>query len=84
MTWGSDSLRVKPMTTWSEAFKAYIGERFGDGAQQKAAIALRAAQSKVHYWCHGSRAREKERNRIERWSGGAVRADLPRQEAQSA
>lgn len=65
------------MVTWSAAFKAYIEKRFGDGAQQKAAMALRTAQSKVHYWCHGSRAREKMRARIERWSGGDVKADLP-------
>ncbi len=65
---------------WSAAFKAYIDERFGDGAQQKAALSLRAAQSKVHYWCHGARAREKERRRIQRWSGGRVPADLPRAE----
>lgn len=60
-------------------------KRFGDGAQQKAAIALKTAQSKVHYWCHGARAREEERKRIARWSGGAVPADLPREaEAKSA
>jgi hypothetical protein len=72
------------MQTWSEAFRAYIHERFGDGAQQKAALALKTGYSKVHYWCHGSRAREKERERIQKWSGGAVSADLPREEAKSA
>lgn len=71
--------------TWSDAFRAHIEKRYGDGAQQKAAIALKMAQSKVHYWCHGARAREETRKRIERWSGGDVRADLPSSaEAKSA
>jgi hypothetical protein len=70
--------------TWSEAFRAYIEKRFGEGAQQKAAISLRTAQSKVHYWCHGSRAREDERKRVARWSHGHVPADLPREAAKSA
>lgn len=69
------------MVTWSEAFRRYIERRFGEGAQQKAAIALKTAQSKVHYWCRGARAREKMRRRIERWSGGDVKADLPATDA---
>lgn len=63
--------------TWSDAFKGYIERRFGDGAQQKAAFALKVSPSKVSYWCRGSVPREKTRRRIDRWSKGEVSADLP-------
>lgn len=60
---------------WSDLFKAYIDKRFGDGAQQKAAFALKVSPSKVSYWCRGSVPREKTRKRIARWSEGAVPAE---------
>jgi len=63
--------------TWSEAFKGYIERRFGDGAQQKAAFALKVSPSKVSYWCRGSMPRERTRKRIDRWSKGEVAASLP-------
>lgn len=77
LTFGSESLTLIRMQTWSDSFKAYIERRFGEGAQQKAAIALKTAQSKIHYWCHGARAREATRKSVERWSKGEVKADLP-------
>lgn len=58
--------------SWSEVFRGYIESRFGDGAQQKAAFALKVAPSKIHYWCRGTVPREKTRARIARWSDGAV------------
>lgn len=64
--------------TWSEAFKAHINKRFGHGAQLKAALSLGISQSKVSYWCRGSRAREATRLWIESWSDGEVVRDLPR------
>lgn len=66
------------MQTWSEAFSAYLD---ANGIEQlQAAMQLKVGPSKVHYWKHGSRPqKELVRRRIERWSKGAVRADLPRQ-----
>lgn len=68
------------MTTWSEAFTAHL-ESLGL-SQQEAMFALRRAkmrvtQSQISYWVRGSRPREQMRQRIERWSKGAVAADLP-------
>lgn len=68
------------MTTWSEAFTAYL--EFLGLSQQNAMFALRkakikATQSQISYWVRGSRPREPMRDRIARWSKGAVPADLP-------
>ncbi len=62
--------------TWNEAFDAHIRERFGDGAQNKAAASLRTTPSNVFNWCHGKLPREKWRKRIDRWSGGRVPWEL--------
>lgn len=67
-------------TTWSDAFTAYL-DSLGL-SQQDAMFALRRArmrvtQSQISYWCRGSRPREQMRERLERWSKGVVRADLP-------
>ncbi len=62
---------------WSETFAAYIARRFGEGAQQKAAFALKVGPSAISYWCRGSTPREKMRRRIERWSKGEVPAAVP-------
>lgn len=64
--------------TWSESFRAYIARRFGDGCQQKAAVALKVPKSAVYYWLHGSTPRESTRLRIERWSKGEVPATAPK------
>lgn len=68
------------MTTWSEAFTAHL-KALGL-SQQDAAFTLRRArmrvtQSQISYWCRGSRPRVEMRERLERWSKGAVPADLP-------
>lgn len=62
---------------WSDAFRGYIERRFGKHAQKSAADALGVVPSAVNYWCKGSRPREETRERIQRWSKGAVPADLP-------
>lgn len=61
--------------TWSQTFAQYIEKRFGEGAQLKTAHALKIAPSSVSYWCRGSVPREKMRERIEKWSDGAVPAE---------
>jgi hypothetical protein len=60
---------------WSQRFRAYIDKRFGSGAQQKAAFALRVSPSVVSYWCRGSLPRKRMRGRIARWSKGEVPAE---------
>jgi transcriptional regulator with XRE-family HTH domain len=61
--------------SWSEIFRAYIDQRFGDSAQQKAAEALKVSPSAVSYWCRGSRPRKTTRERIAEWSSGLVPKD---------
>lgn len=67
--------------SWSERFRRHIEGR--GLTQQEATFELRrarvrATQSQVHYWIHGSRPRDEQvRQRIERWSKGAVAADAP-------
>lgn len=69
------------MGTWSDAFAKHI-ESLGL-TQQQAFISLNrahvpATQSQVSYWCRGAAyPREETRKKIERWSKGAVPADLP-------
>jgi hypothetical protein len=76
------------MTTWSERFAAHLVKR--NLSQLDVVIELRTlglyvTQSQVHYWAHGSRPREDEhRERIAKWSKGAVPANAPRREAKSA
>lgn len=60
---------------WSEIFRTYIEQRFGDSAQQKAADSLQVSPSAVSYWVRGSRPRETTRHRIAEWSSGLVPAD---------
>ena len=67
------------MMTWSEAFTAYIEERYGENAQIKAAASLGMSKSKIHYWCRGSRARDDTRQSTQRWSKGTVKASLPKE-----
>lgn len=72
---------------WSERFAAYLTKR--DVSQLDVVIELRtfgvrATQSQVHYWIHGSRPRAEARERIAKWSRGAVPASAPRCEAKSA
>lgn len=62
--------------TWSERFVSYLRER--DISDLEASHELRVGPSQIHYWRHGATAREKTRKRIERWSKGAVPAELPR------
>lgn len=68
-----------PMSqTWSDAFRAHIHRRWPEHAQKEASFSLRVTPSTIHYWCRGARPREeKTRRRIERWSKGDVKADLP-------
>lgn len=74
--------------TWSQQFAAYLAKR--DISQLDAVIELRTygvhvTQSQIHYWAHGSRPREDEhRERVAKWSKGAVPANAPRTEARSA
>ncbi len=74
--------------SWSERFAAYLARR--KISQLEAVIELRthgvcATQSQIHYWTQGSRPREDEhRERIAKWSKGAVPANAPRREARSA
>lgn len=68
---------------WSDRFAKHLRKR--DISQIDAVVELRsygvrATQSQVHYWCCGSRPREQDvRNRIERWSDGAIPACAPRE-----
>ena len=68
------------MKSWSEAFTAYLAKL--GLTQQEALFSLRKSrvsvtQSGVSYWCRGSRPREGTRRLVERWSKGAVAANLP-------
>jgi len=73
------------MVTWSESFAGYL-DKLGLN-QQSAFVALTkarvpATQSQVSYWRRGSAyPREATRKKIERWSKGAVSADLPPSES---
>lgn len=67
--------------SWSERFRKHIEAR---GLTQQEAtfelrrVRVRATQSQVHYWIHGSKPRDESlRQRIERWSKGEVAADAP-------
>jgi len=67
--------------SWSEQFRRHIEAR---GLTQQEAtfelrrVRVRATQSQVHYWLHGSKPRDEAmRKRIERWSKGAVVSDAP-------
>lgn len=60
--------------SWSEKFAAYLASQ--GLTQLEVSFQLRVGQAQVHYWVHGATPREKTRERIERWSGCAVPADL--------
>jgi transcriptional regulator with XRE-family HTH domain len=60
--------------TWSDVFRRYLKKN--DIRQLDVAFALRVGPSQVSYWCRGSVPREDTRRTIERWSKGAVPADL--------
>jgi hypothetical protein len=62
------------MTPWSASLRAYLRDRSlrpVDVARQ-----LRVVPSRVHYWLLGSTPRLNMRKRIEKWSRGAVPAEL--------
>lgn len=72
------------MLTWSEAFRRHICSRWPEHSQKEASFSLRVTPSTIHYWCRGARPRdEKLRRRIERWSKGAIGAELPSSEPAS-
>jgi hypothetical protein len=63
------------MKPWTAAFRDFL-DRSG-ATKQSVAIALKCSPSKVFYWYRGSVPRdERTLKRIERFSKGAVRADL--------
>lgn len=62
--------------TWNECFSRYIRKRFGEHAQRDAALALEKPPSTISYWVNGKLPRESERKAVEKWSGGAVPAEL--------
>ncbi len=61
--------------SWSDLFRSYIEQKYGDYAQTRAAEDLGVSKSAVSYWCRASRPREEMRKRIQRWSRGLVPAD---------
>lgn len=63
------------MRTWTDAFLAYVGRK--KLTQLAIALEFECAPSKVNGWFHGAMPRAGMRKRIQRWSGGAIPADLP-------
>lgn len=73
--------------TWSEAFKAYLDEI--GLTQQDALFALRKARikataSQISCWARYQRPHEQTRQKLERWSGGKIKAELPSARESSA
>lgn len=64
--------------TWSERFRAHLEKQ---GLTQLDAVfslrraRIKASPSMVSNWCRGTVPREKTRERIDKWSDGAVPAN---------
>lgn len=77
---GSERVILNRMT-WSDRFREYIEQRYGERAQTRVAEALGVAKSAVSYWCRASTPRREMQKRIEKWSKGLVPAESEERKA---
>jgi DNA-binding transcriptional regulator YdaS (Cro superfamily) len=60
--------------TAAQTLDAFVSKKYP--SRFEAAVALGVSPSSLHYWLRGaSKPRVKMREKIERWTRGAVRAD---------
>lgn len=68
--------------TWSEKFAEYLHDKKLTQLETLLSLRRRGVKttvSQISYWCRGATPRSaRVRDQIERWSEGAIPADLPR------